>query len=100
MAWAIQMTLDIGWIGEGSGGASFVARPQANIAGYGSTPYPGVSFNAQTIRFQQAEQVIPTASPPTQANFQSAVTSAATDLNSQLTAAVVAVLQGWASGNP
>jgi hypothetical protein len=90
----IRVYLDVDFVGQGAGG-SLVYNAAANNPGLGSV---GV---AQTLRLQQAEPVLAAnPSAPTAAEFHTAVTQGATDLNTQINAALVATFQGWASGQP
>lgn len=71
----------------------------SNIGGYGSGETPGAAPMGQTMRFLQ-DEMVPNAigTPPTAANFGTALTSAATDIQAQITAAILATIQGWATG--
>lgn len=107
MAYAIEVTLRIHWVPEGAGSA-FLGSNQSNHPGYGSSLGPGAVQAAQTLELRQAEQV-PGGSAPTQANFNTAMTSAATDLATQMgtagaysggTQTPLAIAQGWSTGQP
>jgi hypothetical protein len=97
-AYKIRVYLDVDYVGAGTGQAYNAA---ANNPGMGSGLAAGETGIAQSKRYQQGEQV-QAVNPaiPTQAEFRTALTQAATDLGLQLTAAEVATLQGWALGNP
>jgi hypothetical protein len=102
MAIIVRCYVDIDYVGEGASSA-LLGIAAANDPGIGPSLLAGARGNAQTLRIQQAEQVSPTATPPTSANIQAAITAAAVDLNSQLTAngsALITQIQGWYSGLP
>ncbi len=86
------------WVPAGAAGAA-LGQMQANNPGMGASLIPGAVGNAQTLQHIQGEQV-PGSNAPTLANFTTALQSGATDLAAQITAAVLAQMQGWASGNP
>jgi hypothetical protein len=103
MAWAISVFANISWIPEGVGGAGLRSTGgMGNVPGMGSLQTAGTVGNAQTLRFQQGEQVVGVSgTPPTATAINNALTAAATDLGSQMTtAAVINQLTGWQSGNP
>jgi len=98
MAWKVRVTADIDWVGEGMGGAG-LGILASNNPGFGTLGTgAGAVGCAQTLRLQQADQIIATAAPPTLQNFKDALTTSATDLGSQITATVLAQLQGWSTG--
>lgn len=94
----VEGQIRIGWVPDGAGGAA-LGQQQANVAGTTSTLGPGVIFNAQVLQLIQAEGVNG-GDTPTQAQIQAAVTQMATDLNAQITTAVTATINGWATGSP
>lgn len=93
-AYRIRFYVDFDFVGQGVGGAG-VFNAAANNPGLGTVG------SAQTLRLQQMEPVL-AAIPavPTSTEFKTALTQGATDLGTQITAAVLATLQGWASGQP
>lgn len=94
MAVALRIYADWVWVPDGVGFAGQPFNAAAN--------YPGSSFaNAQTLR-QQIGQPVQAVVPdlPTQAELQTAVTDAATQLSALVTTAVTAEINGWATGNP
>jgi hypothetical protein len=101
----IRAYVDVCWLPEGTGGAG-LGILAANNPGYGAgtglnIAQAGTMPNAQTLRFQQGEQVLPaTFNVPTAAEISVAIESAAEDIEAQLTTAVVAQIQGWATGGP
>jgi hypothetical protein len=98
MAYKLRVYCDVDWIPAGTGQAFNAA---ANIPGMGAGLSPGEMGCAQTYRLQQGEPVqAVNPAQPTAAEFHTAVTQAATDLNTQMTAALVAYFQGWNSGLP
>ena len=93
-AYNIRFYVDIGWVGQGQGGVA-VFNAAANWPGLGT------ANSAQALRLQQLEPVIAAnPSAPTATEFHTALTQGATDLNAQITAAVLATIQNWASGQP
>ena len=100
MAYGVRVYADILWLPEGAGGAGIVVLA-ANSPGYGAGGTPGIMSNAQTLRFQQAEMVVPaTFDVPSAAEIGTALTAAATDIQTQLTTAIVAQIQAWRTGGP
>jgi len=100
----VRAYLDFCWVGEGVGG-SVVFQTAANIPGYDISG-PGSQPNAQTIRFQDQEQVQGTSTTlpthPVVADFEAAVTLIATNTNAYLVAnpQIVQQMQNWAAGGP
>jgi hypothetical protein len=105
MSYMVRVYADVCWVGEGMGGAG-LGILAANNPGYGSgsglnIAQAGTMPNGQTIRFQQGEQVLPaTFNVPTAAEISVAIESAAEDIEAQITAAVLAQIQAWATGGP
>jgi hypothetical protein len=94
----VRVYADVCLLPRGTAGPG-LQQNNANIAGYGSTQGPGSAPMGQTMRFQQ-DEIVPNAiaTPPTAANFGTALTSAATDIQGQITTAILATIQGWATG--
>lgn len=81
--YVVSMTANISWVGDG---ASAMSVPSAQTLQFQVTP-------------QAPAQVLPaTWDVPTQTEFQTAVTLAATTINNLITAAVTTRLQGFATG--
>jgi hypothetical protein len=100
MAYMIRVYCDVCWLPEGSGGAA-LGILAANNPGYGAGGTPGTMPNAQTMRFQQAEQVLPaTFDVPTAAEISVAIEAAAEDIEAQITTPIIAQIQAWATGGP
>lgn len=78
-----------------------IQQNNSNIGGYGPNQTAGINPVAQTMRFQQVE-LVPNAiaTPPTAANIGTAIQTAGTDIQNQITAAILGQIQGWALGNP
>jgi len=94
MAVAVWVYADYHWVPDGVGVAGQPFNAAANFPGGGTVG------NAQTLRLQvgqPVQAVKPDA--PTQAELETATTAAATQLNALLTTAVVAQIDGWATGN-
>lgn len=104
MAYVVEVETRIGWVPDGSGN-TFLAQPQANIPGQGPIPQNNrVGFMAQVRQYIVAEGV-PGGDAPTLANINTALTSCVSDLASStgtpiITAAELAIIQGWSTGNP
>jgi hypothetical protein len=96
----VRVYADICLVPRGVGGPG-IQQPQSNIGAYdGITQGEGPAPHGQTLRLQQCEMVPNAiATPPTAANFGTALTSAATDLQAQITAAVLTQIQNWATGS-
>jgi hypothetical protein len=94
----VRAYVDVDWVPRGLGGMD-LTQNQANLPGYGTGATPGPGGVAQTMRFQAAEMV-PNALTvaPTAANIGTAISSTATDIQGQITAAILGVIQGWATG--
>ena len=99
--YVVEVLVRIGWVGDGMGGAG-LGQSQANVGGMSAGLTPGPIFNAQVLQGLQREGVAAVnPDAPTQTEFRTAMTLAATDLNTNfLTTANVSTLQGYASGNP
>jgi hypothetical protein len=92
----LNVTVDFLWVPAGVGGSG-LGQLQANIPGMGGTSIPGTFGNAQTLRLIVGEQV-PGGNAPTQANFNTAMTAAGTDIATLMTAAILAQIQAWSTG--
>lgn len=112
----VRTTVDVFLLPRGVGGAGLapsgpypvptgyptgIGFSQANVPGFGATGTPGIAPMGQTQRFQAAE-LVPNAlaTPPTAANIGTAISSTATDIQGQITAAILAQIQAWATGGP
>jgi hypothetical protein len=96
--YGVRVYVDVSLLPRGMAGA-YISQNNANIGGYGSTQGPGLAPMGQTMRFQQVE-LVPNAiaTPPTAANIGTAISTAATDIQGQITTAILGVIQGWATG--
>jgi hypothetical protein len=94
MAVRLRIYADYDWVPDGTAGSA-VAAAMAN------NPALGTVGNAQTLR-QQVMQPVIAINPnlPTQGELQTATTDAAAQLSALLTTAVVAEINGWATGQP
>jgi hypothetical protein len=71
----------------------------SNIGGYGPTQGTGDAASGQCMYFQQNEMVPNAiATPPTAANIGTALSTAATDIQNQITPAILAQIQNWSTG--
>ena len=108
MAYKVRVTLDIDFVPNGAGGAG-VGQQQSNNPGFGASQVPGTAGVSQTLEMMIAEAV-PGGDSPSAANFNTAITLAATDLETMLVTAgsvpgftagtPLALIQAWATGNP
>lgn len=94
--------VDICWLPAGTGMALFAPGDQSNSPGFGQTGGPGTQPVGQTRRYQAAE-VIPGGSAPTLANINAALKACADDIagatgTPKISAAELALIQGWATG--
>lgn len=101
MAYRVEVSVRVGFVPDGVGGA-MIGGAQANIPGTGSpsTSGFGTVFGAQVRKYIQAEGVPGTLNAPSAANIATAINSAATDIQNQITAAELAIIQGWSTGSP
>ena len=107
MAYRIRVTLDLDWVPDGTG-STFLGQNQANNPGYGSALNAGPAGAAQTLELMVSE-IVAGGDTLTQGNLNTAVTQAATDLNT-LTATAgawggnsgtpTAIATAWATGGP
>jgi hypothetical protein len=95
----IRVYADFSTMPIGTGGVGIVpGGGYANEPGMGASLGPAPGENAQTLRLQQKEATVQASGTITEAELATALTSAATDLASQLTAAIVAQINGWSTG--
>jgi|SRR5215469_457623 len=105
MALGVTVTVEVGWIANTSGN-TFLAQQQANIPGQGQTGAPHEFFVAQKLRVPLDFQPIPvqpgSEGSVTLGNINTALTAAVADLSSgagaTITPAMIAQIQGWATG--
>jgi hypothetical protein len=107
LAYRLRVYCDFDWVPDGAAGAA-LGQSQANNPGFAAALNPGAVGNAQTLRLQVAESV-PGGDSPTGANFNTALSSAATDLGTLLTTAgafsggaatPLTLIQAWSTGGP
>lgn len=107
MAYIVMMELKLAWVGDGQGSA-LLGQYQSNQPGFGPAQGPGQIASAQMLSLIQAESV-PGGDSPTQANFNTAISNAASDLETQMgtvgawggnNQTPLAIAQGWSSGLP
>lgn len=105
MAWAIRGYIDIGWIPEGTGGATVMGiGGMGNQPGYGAAATAGPMMNAQMMRIQ-LQEIVAAQTGVTSANLSTALGTAAAQLGTDLTtllqnSTTLATILGWATGNP
>lgn len=101
----VKVNIDICEIAAGVGGAGLSPGDQANSPGFGQAGGPGPVPMAQTLRLMAAEAIPGTPGSYTLANVNTALSSIVTDIagatgTPKLTAAILALINGWNSGNP
>ena len=97
--YSVRVYADVSYTARGTGGTQF-QQNNSNIPGYTALQTGGNAPGAQTIRFQQGEMVgNAVATPPTAAQIAAAITQAGTDIQTQITAPVLAKIQNWATGS-
>jgi hypothetical protein len=99
--YGIRVTTDLYLVPRGTAGPG-LQQNNANIGAYTQVlPGSGSAPMGQTMRFLQ-DEMVPNAiaTPPTAANIGTAITTAATDTQAQITAAILAQIQAWATGGP
>jgi hypothetical protein len=108
MAIRARLYIDFDWVPDGSGMAT-LGQNQSNNPGYGAALGPGAVGNAQTLRLQVGEGVVPGGDTPTSGNMATMLTQAATDIGTLLstpgaysggTQTPLSIIDGWATGNP
>jgi len=107
MAYVVRVILDIDWIPDGAGTA-LLGQQQADMPGIGSANAAGAIGAAQTLRLFDRE-VVPGGDTPTQNNFNTALSAAATALNTKMgtagaysggTSTPYQLASAWATGGP
>lgn len=116
MAYKTVITAHVEWVPDG-GYQSFLGINQSNNPGYTNALSAGATGVAQSADIMVAE-LVPGGDAPTLANFLTAFTNAANDLAGtppnggtplfsqpgalfgQAPATPLAIIQGWAQGNP
>ena len=107
MSYIIRTYVDIMYVGDGAGTA-LLGINQSNNPGFDATLTAGPVGVAQTLRLQ-VNETVPGGNSPSGANFNTALTAAATALGTLMTTAgaysggtdtPLAIAQGWATGNP
>lgn len=94
----VRVYADVNYLGRTQRPAGIQVNV-SNVGGYGPGQIAGDAPTGQTMRFQQVEMVPnAVATPPTAANIGTALSTAATDIQAQITAAVLAQIQNWANG--
>lgn len=107
MGYRIRLTVDYDFVPDGVG-STLLGQQQADMPGYGGTETYGAVGASQTLRLSEAE-VVPGANAPTQANFNTALTTGIASIATRMATAgafsggtqtPLAIIQGWATGNP
>ena len=100
----LRVYVDFDSVSAGTG-TTLIGGLNANDPGFGQSLYPGASGAAQTKRRQVAEQVLGAGGSITLAEIAAAITAAGAALAGSsgtplITAADLAEINGWATGNP
>lgn len=108
MAFIVRVTVDYCYVPVGAGGA-LAGQWQANNPGFGPSGGSGAVAAAQTLQ-DSVTEIVPGGESPSAANFNTAITLAATDLETRLAATnsipgftagtPLALIQGWSTGGP
>ena len=110
MAYRVRAQIIYEWIPDGAGSA-LLGQQQADQPGYGASATFGAVGAAQTASDVVGE-IVPGGDSPSAANFQTALNAIATDEYTRLTTAgsvpgfagtggtLLAIVQGWSTGNP
>lgn len=108
MPYIVRVSVQYGYVPAGAAGAA-LGQLQADMPGFGATGGAGTVFTAQSAQDVVGE-IVPGGEAPSAANFTTALNAAATDLQTRLTTAnavpgftsgtLLALVQGWATGNP
>ena len=108
MALFCEVELRIGWVPQGSGNTFIGQGAQANVPGQGQTQVARINFEAQVRQYIAGESVpvaVGSEGSVTLANINTALTNIVTDFAGAsgtpiITAAELALIQGWATGSP
>jgi 2-keto-3-deoxy-6-phosphogluconate aldolase len=100
----VRVYLDIDFVGGGTG-TVLLAQNQSNMPGFGAALGPGPGGNAQTMRLQVGETVAGVGGSITEAQLLTALQNVASDFAAAsgspiITPAILATINGWATGNP
>lgn len=100
----VRVYVDLDMVAGGVG-ATATGVNQANNPGFGQAATPGIVGMGQTLHLQAAEQVLGAGGSITLAEIQAALVAIANDLAGAsgtpiITAAILAQINGWATGSP
>jgi len=108
MPYGVRVTVEPFYYAPGAGGV-MLGPQQANEPGYGASQVSGPVPFAQTMTLM-VNEAVPGGESPSGANFNTAITAAATDIETMLatansvpgftSGAPLALIQGWSTGNP
>jgi hypothetical protein len=109
MAFRVRAQIFYEWIPDGAGSA-LLGQQQADQPGYGPTGTAG-AVGASQVASDIVGEIVPGGDSPSGANFQTALNLIATDEYTRLITAgsvpgfagagtLLAVVQGWSTGNP
>jgi hypothetical protein len=96
----VRVTTDVCLVPRGTAGPG-LQQNVANVGGFTGAQTAGAAPMGQTYRFLQ-DEMVPNAiaTPPTAANIGAAISQAAIDTQAQITPALLATIQNWATGQP
>lgn len=96
--YSCRVYVDVSLTPRGTGG-TLLQQANSNIGGYTPADIAGNAPAAQTMRFLSVGQVGNNATlPPTAAQITAAINTAAANIQTKLTAPVLATIQNWALG--
>lgn len=109
MAFIVSVEVTYGWVPDGAG-PMFTGQRQADFPGGGANGASTLAVFAAQSAKDYVGEIVPGGDSPSSANFQTALNNAAADLYTQLTTAgdvpgftsgtLLALVQGWSTGNP
>jgi len=108
LPYIVRVTVEPCYVAAGAGPAQ-TGQNQANEPGFGSAQGAGPVPFSQTMTLR-VKEAVPGGEAPSAANFNTAITLAATDIETMLVTAnaapgftsgtPLALIQGWATGSP
>jgi hypothetical protein len=97
--YSVRIYADLSLTPRGTGG-TLLQQANSNIGGYTPADIAGNAPAMQTMRFLSVAQVgNATTTPPTAAQIAAAINTAAANIQTKLTAPVLATIGNWALGS-